>query len=922
MGQDELYWSTSDQAERLEELITCEEEKKDFPLRRDVRSLGHLLGTVLNEQAGEKIFAVEEELRRLAIGQRDRKSDALSSGKNLQQRAMDIIEKLSLNDAHQVIKAFATFFELTNLAETNHRKRRRRATRLAEEPDKPGSLRGTLLRMKEAGIGSREALSWLEKVHVIPVFTSHPTEVARRVVRTKRRRIAAILEELDQLPLTTNEAARRQGEILAEIAALWQTDEVRRQKPRVSDEILMGVDHYPASLIDPLPRFYQDWAEAFAQVYAEDRTPDELPTLVRFGSWVGGDRDGNPFVTPQSTREALMHARTKILARYLDDLEQLRELLTSSTCRAAVLPELEEAIAFYEKEYPEAAREAQNYPRCEDYRRFLRLCRYRLKKAYFEPGHRAAYESADELAADLRLVRRSLVAGGGERLAMAFVDPVLRRVTTFGFHLHTLDIRQHARVHAQAVEELSGGKTTSEGHLPEPPSDQTATLLETLQGIAELKREFPAESIRNYVISGASGVDDILRLVWLMRLCAVPAAGSEDGRDPGLMPVPLFEMIEDLRNAPEICRRLWSLPEYAPLLDSWGRRQEVMLGYSDSNKDGGMITSTWEIYKAHRALHEVAKDCNVDLRLFHGRGGTVGRGGGPTHRSIVAQPPGAFTGALRLTEQGEVINFKYADSALAQRNLELMVAASLEALARPGLVTTESNPHWEQAMEDLSASSFAFYRERIADNPDIFPYFEQATPVLEFELAKIGSRPSKRRQSQSLDDLRAIPWGFGWIQSRWVLPGWFGVGYALETFMNEGGEKLELLQEMMRRFPIFFDMMRNVEMALSKVDLGIASLYAELVDDQKLRARVFTLFEEEFERTRRMLLEVTGQKHLLETNPDLANSLRLRKPYVDPMSLIQIDLLRRKRQGEDSDEINDVLAASIHGIAAGLRNTG
>jgi phosphoenolpyruvate carboxylase len=406
-----------------------------------------------------------------------------------------------------------------------------------------------------------------------------------------------------------------------------------------------------------------------------------------------------------------------------------------------------------------------------------------------------------------------------------------------------------------------------------------------------------------------------------MELCGIQVAGATEN-DPGLMPVPLFESIEDLRNAPRICRTLWSQERYAPYLDAWGRWQEVMLGYSDSNKDGGMLTSSWEIYKAHRALHQVAAECNVKLRLFHGRGGTVGRGGGPTHRAIIAQPAGAFSGAFKLTEQGEVINFKYADPAIARRNLELMVSASLEVLTPTGLVEASVEPAWEEALEEMSGEAFAWYRQNIFDNPDILVYFEQSTPVNEFELAKIGSRPSRRKETQGLDDLRAIPWGFGWIQSRLLIPAWFGIGTSFEQFAARGPAQKNLLKTMMRRFPFFFDMIRNVEMALAKVDLPLARQYASLVPNTDLRERVFSLLEEEFHRTRRMVLEVTGQNNLLETNPDLAKSLQLRTPYIDPMSLIQIELLRRKRSGAHSDDLDYVLAATINGIAAGLRNTG
>ncbi len=923
----ELYWRAPSQGERLEDLVTEEDERKTRALRRDVRSLGYLLGQVIREQAGEEVFTAEEEIRRLAIRHRELTGlgeDAfdLPEEREVQLSALQIIRGMDIPNAHQIIKAFATFFELTNLAESNNRKRRSRAHRVAPaHQPKPGSLRGTLLRMREAGIGADEALEWLAKIDVIPVFTAHPTEVARRVVRYKRRRIAAVLEGLDRLPLPEDEVEKGQDAILAEITALWQSDEVRRNQPSVGDEIRMGLDHYANSLIAPLPSLYGKMARIFREVYGVLLEPEQLPTVVRFGSWIGGDRDGNPFVTADSTRQALSRARETILQFYMDEVVALRELLTPSTFRVAAAAALTDAVKDYGKRMPLALEGKTSYPEREYYRQFLRFVFYRLDLSLRESDHPHAYANAPEFAADLDLVVASLMTARGERLARSFVIPLLQRVRTFGFHLHALDIRQHAAVHAAAVAELAAGAADPE-RLPPPPSAQTTELLETLRALARLKREFPPEAIRSYVISGAASRQDVLSLIRLLELCGVQVAGSPGNADPGVMPVPLFESIADLRNAPQICRSLWSSAEYDRYLDSWGRTQEVMLGYSDSNKDGGMLTSAWEIFKAHRDLHRVAEACGVKLRLFHGRGGTVGRGGGPTHRAIVAQPPGAFSGSLKITEQGEVINFKYADPALALRNLELMVAASLEALARPGLVCAEVSPAWEEALEEMAQIAFTFYRSKIADNPDILPYFEQATPVQELELARIGSRPARRNRGGSLDDLRAIPWGFGWIQSRHVIPGWFGVGFALERFAQGAQERTELLREMMKEFPFFFDLIRNVELALTKVDLPLARLYAELVEDEALRERVFSIFVEEFSRTRRMVLQVTGQSRLLEKNPDMARSLMLRNPYVDPMSLIQIELLRRKRRGERSEELDYVLASTISGIAAGLRNTG
>jgi phosphoenolpyruvate carboxylase len=521
------------------------------------------------------------------------------------------------------------------------------------------------------------------------------------------------------------------------------------------------------------------------------------------------------------------------------------------------------------------------------------------------------------------------------------IDPLIMEVRTYGLHLQTLDIRQHARVHAAAIAEISAWQSDQSLALPPALSEQTAEVLDTFRTIAELKQTYAPESIRQYIISGATSAEDVLHILWLARLggvrveAAPPGAHGDD--DPGLQPVPLFESIEDLQNAPAIMRELWTSETYQPLLKSWNYQQEVMLGYSDSNKDGGMITSTWEIYKAHRALHRVARECNVTLRLFHGRGGTVGRGGGPTHRAIFAQPIDSFNGELRITEQGEVLNWKYSDVILAERNLELMIAASLDALARPDAalqrdakiphLTGEILPAWEAALDQLSATSYAFYRKHIVDNPDTFTYFEQSTPVAELEHARLGSRPAKRSGKKSMADLRAIPWVFGWMQSRQLVPAYFGVGHALNLFVQENPDGLAQLQTMARDFPLFLDIIRNVEMALAKADFGIARLYASLVEDEALRDRVFATLEAEFNLTHRMILEITKQKSLLETNPVLNQSIRLRNPYVDPMSLIQVELIRRKRaamaNGEpDSPELNRAISATINGISAGLRNTG
>ena len=912
-------WHVDDQGARLAELTSQDQELKEAPLRRDVRSLGRLLGEVLKEQVGEEFYAAVEELRLLLIEHRELHAQPghdLENEQRLIARAEKIVSRLNVAEAHQMAKAFATYFELTNLAETNHRKRRRRAAQTSPELlAQPGSFLGTLRRMRDAGITQQQALEWLAKIEVILVFTAHPTEVARRTVLFKRQRIAAELEQLDRLPLTERDSDQHEQAILAEITALWQTDEVRRRQPSVRDEIRMGLDYYPTVLFDTLPAVYEELADDFREAYGAALPANALPRVLRFGSWIGGDRDGNPLVTPACTRDALQIARQTILDYYVERVNDLIWQLSPSTYQVPVSTELQEALNHYATTVSAPDLNPGRHPSQEVYRRFLDYVLARVILARDEPSHASAYKNATEFREDLSLARQSLSANGGERTARFLFDPLLRQTDTFGFYLHTLDVREHASVHKRALLEVGNVIAANEGALPPAPSKETVKLLDSLKMVSELKRSYPPDAIRSYVISGAESANDISAIVSLAELSGVKVASSDE-TDPGVMPVPLFESIEDLRNCPDICRHLWSNSDYSRLLDSWDRRQEVMLGYSDSNKDGGMLTSTWEIFKAHRALHEVAAECNVKLTLFHGRGGTVGRGGGPTHHAIISQPQGAFTGQIKITEQGEVMNWKYSDRVLAERNLELMIAASLEALSRPGSFE-DLSAEGEAALDAMSQDAFQFYREKIAENEDILTYFEQATPVKELEHMRIGSRPTRRGAQRGLGDLRAIPWVFGWMQSRHVVPAWFGVGFALERFAEQS-----LLDELMTRFPLFTEMIANVELGLAKADLSIARLYAGLVADAALRDRVFGMLFEEFERTKLVVLRLSGQATLLEKNPVLARSIRLRNPYVDPLSLIQVELLRRKRGGEDNENLNYALAATINGIAAGLRNTG
>jgi phosphoenolpyruvate carboxylase len=940
-------WEPALWSDRLAELDARDFDAKHAPLRRDVRSLGALLGQVLREQGGDALFSDVERLRRVAIARRDAEAAGNQpESDRIMAEAQAFAREVAADPhrAYQLARAFAFYFELINLAETNHRKRRRRAALLkGTSADQRGSLRGTLRRLREIGCTREQVVALLDQVCITPVFTAHPTEVARRSVMFKRRSISDLLEQLDAIATPPAELDALEQSLLAEITALWQTDDVRDARPTVRDEIRMALDYYDVAIFATVPALYAEIASALD---AEFPTPGrtciaDLPIVVQFGSWIGGDRDGNPFVTAATTSEALTMARDLLHRYYLAQLQNIFDQLASSTLQTPVSPALEKRLKQSIAELRRGGNTGSDRIPHEAVRLHLAGITMRLggvpastmlrNLALSAGATLPQYERAEDLLADLALLRDSLREHAGERLAEKYIDPLVLAVRTFGLHLQTLDIRQHARVHESAVRELTSW--SGEGTLALPPelSAQTREVIETMRGIAAIRAKTP-EAIQQYVVSGASTAEDALRVLWLARTAGAHVEGGD--HDPGLQPVLLFESIDDLQRAPEICRALWSSPAYMPLLASWHGRQEMMLGYSDSNKDGGMIASTWEIWKAHRALHEVARECGVTLRLFHGRGGTVGRGGGPTHRAIYMQPVDAFTGELRITEQGEVLNWKYSDVVLAERNLELMVAASIDALARPERtaqnhlhLTGEIDPAWEAALDELSATSLAFYQQQIIDNPDVFAYFEQATPVAELEHARIGSRPAKRTDAsasrkRSMADLRAIPWVFGWMQSRHVTPAYFGVGYALEQFAQSHTNGLETLRSMMQSFPLFLDMMRNVELALAKADFSIARLYASLVTDTALRDRVFRTLEEEFDRTRRMLLAVTGQAELLERNNVLANSIRLRNPYVDPLSLLQVELIRSKQAGNKGEELDRAVTATINGISAGLRNTG
>jgi phosphoenolpyruvate carboxylase len=606
--EEPSLWATIDQRDRLHELTADTTDPiKEVPLRRDVRSLGILLGRILVEQAGDGLLDLVEQLRRLLIQYREPDdSQQQVNGDNLMGEARTIIAGLSVEDAYKITKAFAIYFELINLAETNHRKRRRRAAQLhADRPPLAGSFRGTLSRLKTAGISAQQALQALRKIEVTPVFTAHPTEVARRTVLRKRRNIARLLEDLDRLPLPASDALELEKKIGAEITALWQTDEVRLTKPRVTDEIRMGLDPYPMTVFDSLPKIYTEMVSCFRDIYGLELQERELPGVLSFGSWIGGDRDGNPFVTAECTRDALQMARSVIIDYYLRQLAKAADLLSSSVRRVGTSLELLQRLREYKTQLVFAG--ARPISEAEQYRLFLRLVEIRLQASRKVPAIFPAYKDCSEFASDILLLGHSLAENQGSRLAELVIEPLLRAVQTFGLHLYSLDIRQHssvlsetlAELNTAAVESVSVGSAAALGL-----SSRSRETMKTFQTIASLKQNYPPASVRSLIVSNTQSEQDIFNVLRLAAVCGLKIGRNEN--DPGLMPVPLFESIEALRSSADVMRRVWNSPEYVPLLDSWGRSQEIMLGYSDSNKDGGMFTSTWELHKAHRALHWLA----------------------------------------------------------------------------------------------------------------------------------------------------------------------------------------------------------------------------------------------------------------------------------------------------------------------------
>ncbi len=905
-------------------------------LSDDVYLLGDLLGEVLRTQAGQAAFDLEEEARALAKGFR---AGQTAAGDHL----AALVAGTSTEQARVLIRAFTGYFQLVNLAEDNERVRRIRRREAVNHPaPRRGSLREAVGILADHGVSADGFRELLARAQVRLVLTAHPTEARRRTVIAKLARVFAVIRDLDERRSLPRDEARARSRLAATIAELWGSDEIRAVSPTPLDEVRAGLVYVGSTLVHVVPQLYRDLEEATAEVYPGAIIP--IPPFLSFGSWIGGDRDGNPFVTPAVTAEALRIMREAALGFLEGRLGELAGRVSLATSVAGPAPLVEGLLAENRERFPGLADDLGRRNAGEPYRQALTLLRERVRAT--RQGAATGYAEPAELLADLRCVERSLLDQRAGLIAAGDLRDVIRQAEVFGFHFARLDVRDHAKRHAAALAEVLAltGVEPAYADLDEPdrvallareianprpliPGDldglsgEGREVVETFRTVHDLLTTEHRGAIRTYVISGCEGASDALEVLLLMkeaRLCGVGGTGAM------LEIAPLFEQGTALEAAADTMRALLAEPTYRAALRSWGDAQEVMIGYSDSNKELGYLASSWALYAAQTQLACLLGEAGIAFTFFHGRGGSIGRGGGPTNVAILAQPPGTVAGRIKLTEQGEVIAARYALPEIAHRELELTAGAVLVstvgAFAQPA---PERLAAFEAAMAAMADRSAAVYRDLVYGDPDFVAFFERATPIAEIARFQLGSRPARRTQAKGINDLRAIPWVFSWTQARILLPGWYGLGGALAAGQEHFG--LELLQEMERDWPFFAALLGNAELALAKADLPIAERYVALVEPPVVRDRIWERIREEYALTRDLLLAVTGQARLLDRDPVLQRSIERRNPYVDPLSFIQVELLRRlRRNGREGppDELLRTVLLAINGIAGGLKNTG
>ncbi|MFA8394884.1 phosphoenolpyruvate carboxylase [Burkholderia ubonensis] len=933
-------------------------EDKDRPLFEDIRFLGRLLGDVVREQEGDAVFDVVETIRQTAV--KFRREDDREAAQTLEKK----LRKLTPEQTVSVVRAFSYFSHLANIAEDRHHNRRRRIHALAGSAPQPGTVAFALDQLKQAGGASKGVLQrFFDDALIVPVLTAHPTEVQRKSILDAQHDIARLLAERDQ-ELTARERQYNEAMLRARVTALWQTRMLRDARLTVGDEIENALSYYRATFLDELPALYGDIEAALA----EHGLPARVPAFFQMGSWIGGDRDGNPNVTATTLDEAIHRQSAVILEHYLEQVHKLGAELSVSNLLVGANDAVKALAAASPDQSPHRVDEPYRRALIGIYTRLAASARVRLGEGTVPvrsagrgaaPVRATPYADSEEFVRDLKVLMESLDEHHGASLAAPRLAPLARAAEVFCFHLASIDLRQSSDIHEAVVAELFARAGVEADYASLAEEDKLTALLAALAdprplrspyfeysalaqselGVFEKARavraQFGPRAVRNYIISHTETVSDLVEVLLLQKetgLLDGAFGAKHGGAKNGLMVIPLFETIPDLRDASRIMREYFALPGVDALVAHQGGEQEVMLGYSDSNKDGGFLTSNWELYRAELALVELFHERGITLRLFHGRGGTVGRGGGPTYQAILSQPPGTVNGQIRLTEQGEVIASKFANPEIGRRNLETVVAATLEASLLPQSNAPAQLPAFETAMQMLSDTAMAAYRALVYETPGFTDYFFSSTPITEIAELNIGSRPASRKlqdpKHRRIEDLRAIPWGFSWGQCRLLLTGWYGFGSAVAAYLDgtkdaaERGKRLALLKKMNKTWPFFSNLLSNMDMVLAKTDLAVASRYAQLVADKKLRKHVFERIVAEWERTSQALAEITGQDTRLATNPLLARSIKNRFPYLDPLNHLQVELIKRHRAGDTNARLRRGIHLTINGIAAGLRNTG
>ncbi|HZR87599.1 MAG TPA: phosphoenolpyruvate carboxylase [Bradyrhizobium sp.] len=921
----ELRSNRADEAQAIEE---------DTRLRNDIRLLGRILGDTVRDQEGADVFDLVERIRQTSI-RFHRDEDRLA-----RRELETILDSMSISDTVRIVRAFSYFSHLANIAEDQNTIRQMRAKNGAKGAPRAGVLAETLAHAQGMGLSAADLRKFFKEALVSPVLTAHPTEVRRKSTMDREMEIASLLDRRERVKLTAEEAEASDEQLRRAVQTLWQTNLLRRTKLTVLDEVANGLSFYDYTFLHEVPRLICALED---RLNDGDEAAAEIASFLRMGSWIGGDRDGNPFVTADVMRGTLRLQSSRILQFYLEELHALGAELSI----AAHLAEVSEDLRVLAERSPDRSPHRSGEPyRLAVSGIYARLtataAKLKVEISRKPVGEGAPYQSVKELQADLDVLHRSLLANNARVIARGRLRLLRRAVDCFGFHLARLDIRQNSAVHERTVAELLDaaipgmsylalseesrvGLLSNELRNSRPLvskfvkySEETLGELAVFQAAAEAHAQFGDDVIPQCIISMCKGMSDMLEVALLLKEVGLI---NPSGRS-GINIVPLFETIEDLQAAAGIMDRMLSLHDYRRLVDSRGAVQEVMLGYSDSNKDGGFVTSGWELYKAEIELVSVFERHHVRLRLFHGRGGSVGRGGGPSYDAIIAQPGGAVNGQIRITEQGEIISSKYSNAEVGRNNLEILAAATLEAsLLHPRQPAPKRD--YLTAMEEISALAFKAYRGLVYETDGFVDYFWSSTVINEIATLNIGSRPASRKKTRAIEDLRAIPWVFSWAQCRLMLPGWFGFGSAVEAWIaNHPDQGMPFLRELYQQWPFFRTLLSNMDMVLAKSSIAIASRYAELVPDAELREKIFGRIRREWHLAIETLLDITGQDRLLQGNPLLERSVRNRFPYLDPLNHVQVELLKEHRAQNPDEQVLRGIQLTINGISAGLRNTG